>query len=346
MSSSCCNTKQDDIRVINRRTFLKTSAGAAAFAAFGDLAFNPKMVFAKGPLKNLIPFNKNLSTEWINSLTTRTQPEIYQGWDQQLKYVGMPVGGMGCGQLYIGGDGQLWHWDIFKSNYDRDPNHSERLDSMSAGGHYAKPIAQGEAYSHRNGAEVEQGFAIKIQHNGKTFTRRLNRHDFSEVTFRVEYPISKVNYVDGSLPIDINLEAFSPFVPLNEDDSALPVTVLSFKLTNTSNQKAHIDLIGWLENAVCPYNRDISVGVRKNWVSQIQNGVSIVSELVSDQEQEDLKKIHGHGSMSLSVINVSNDASIRTLPSFKLSENKVDWFNQFKSDNEESQQLSMDEMLL
>ena len=46
----------------------------------------------------------------------------------------------------------------------------------------------------------------------------LDKAGFPDVEFRGEYPIGTVRYVrrDGDpLPLDISLEAFSPFVPLN-----------------------------------------------------------------------------------------------------------------------------------
>ena len=45
------------------------------------------------------------------SRNTESSANVCSG--NELKYIGMPVGGIGSGQVYLGGDGHLWYWDIF-----------------------------------------------------------------------------------------------------------------------------------------------------------------------------------------------------------------------------------------
>ena len=79
----------------------------------------------------------------------------------------------------------------------------------------------------------------------------LDRTGFAEISFRGEYPIATVDYRDDALPVSVRLEAFSPFIPLNVDDSSLPVTVLCYQVKNTGTERLECELAGWLENAVC-----------------------------------------------------------------------------------------------
>jgi hypothetical protein len=67
----------------------------------------------------------------------------------------MPAGGIGAGQLYLGGDGRLWHWDLFNQHIG------------TGDGHYARPPLPD--------FPLEQGFALKITAGGKTQTRTLDR---------------------------------------------------------------------------------------------------------------------------------------------------------------------------
>ena len=219
---------------ISRRNVLRLVGGGA-----GALALGSRMPAFAGPFvaadfEKWIPADKKLSPAWVKSLFERGKPTIYQG--ESLKYIGMPVGGVCCGQLYLGGDGKLWHWDIFNK-------HIRTFDE-----HYAKPLPVS--------SPVAQGFAVSVSSGGKTETRALDKTGCPEVTFRGEYPIGMVNYgkIPG-LPVSVTLEAFSPFVPLSVDDSSLPATVMRFTVKNESSAKVDATLSGWLENAVCTNNR-------------------------------------------------------------------------------------------
>ena len=211
-----------------RRDFLKLSSAAALGMVFSRM---PAMAgpFTREDFDALVPADKKLSPEWVKSLFARGMPEVLRGGE--LKYVGMPVGGIGAGQLYLGGDGRLWHWDIFNSS------------SKTGSEHYAKPPIPNSPSA--------QKFSLKI--GGTTHT--LDRDGFSDITFRGEYPIGMVDYTDASIPLAVKLEAFSPFIPLNTDDSSLPATILQFTLRNTSAAPVEAVLYGELENGVCLNHR-------------------------------------------------------------------------------------------
>ncbi len=210
-----------------RRDFLKlTTAAAAGFLL-------SRMPIAAGPFTRedfdkLVPADKKLDPDWVKSLFARGEPTVYRGAD--LEKIGMPVGGICAGQLYLGGDGRLWHWDIFNQHIN------------TAQHHYANPLTPS--------SPLEQGFAVRVTAGGKSQTRKLDRTSWRDVTFNGQYPIGRVEYRDPDSPVTVSLDACSPFIPLNVDDSSLPATVMRFKLTNTSKQKAEVELAGWLENAV------------------------------------------------------------------------------------------------
>lgn len=181
--------------------------------------------FESADFESLVPRDKRLSPEWVQSLFERGQPEVFSGTDLDL--IGMPVGGLCAGQLYLGGDGKLWHWDIFNAMI------------RTGAEHYAEPL--------QPQSPLDQGFAIRIG----DVVKPLDRSGFEQITFRGEYPLARVEYSDGEVPVTVVLEAFSPFVPLDLEASSLPATVMRYTVTNRSEQPVEVELAGWLENAVC-----------------------------------------------------------------------------------------------
>lgn len=228
---------------IQRRDFVKTLALGAAGA------LTPTLGVMAGPFQasdfeKWVPADKKLDPQWVAALFARGQREVYRGPD--LEKIGMPVGGLCTGQLYLGGDGTLWHWDIF----------NQVLRTGAA--HYAQPL--------KPSSPIAQGFALRVAAAGKTQVRRLDASGFAEITFSGEYPIGQVEYRDPHVPLAVSLEAFSPFIPLNVDDSSLPVTVMRFTLKNTGREQAVVDLTGWLENGVCRNTGVRGTGNRHNRV--------------------------------------------------------------------------------
>ncbi|MDQ8183306.1 GH116 family glycosyl-hydrolase [Pelagicoccus sp. SDUM812005] len=321
---------------LQRRDFIKATGLAVGALWAGRL---PVMAgpFSQDDLAgHLVPVDKKFSRQWLDALTCRGEAEVFSG--EQLRYIGMPVGGIGCGQLYLGGDGRLWHWDIFKSNYHRE-KHEMRMDAMTMGGHYTKPVSMGEVYSDQNGAKVQQGFAIRAKSDDRVLERSLDQIGFPEVTFRGEYPVGRVSYEDSAFPAKVQLEAFSPFIPLNAKDSALPATVMRFTVTNRTERNCQIELAGWLQNAVCPYLADTSLGRRVNRLGASASRSSILSTIDGGDA---IAAEHGYGSSALTVLQ-GEGVRIRSAVTLKRPETI---FSELEIGTEESAAKPLDQALV
>ena len=230
--------------------------------------------FVKSDFAKMIPLDKKLSPAWVKSLTDRGEPETYRA--PHLSHIGMPVGGLFCGTMYLGGDGRLWLWDIFNSNaLGIEPAGAQfkgKTINPIGGSSYVEPLA---ADKYRG---VEQGFEITVKTAAGELRKTLDavpNTGFQEVTFTGEYPVGVVRYSDPSVPVTVKLEAFSPFIPLNVQDSSLPATIFRFEVTNSGNESSEIALTGHLENAVLSINKYLT-GTRRLRTSDV-TGATLVS---------------------------------------------------------------------
>lgn len=205
-----------------------SAAATAMFAARLPVMAGP---FSRPDFEKLVPADKRLDPAWVRSLTERGTPAVYRD-PIELNHIGMPVGGICCGQLYLSGDGRLWHWDIFNKH------------TRTGAEHYASPMPAA--------SPIQQGFALRS--GGKT--RRMDASGWKEVSFHGGYPIGIVHFRDGGCPIEVELEAFSPFIPLNLADSSLPATVLNFTLRNAGQGSETVEFGGWIENPICLHTAD------------------------------------------------------------------------------------------
>ncbi|PSR52635.1 hypothetical protein AHMF7605_03390 [Adhaeribacter arboris] len=294
------------IRKINRRDFLKQSSVlSASFLTSGlPVIAGP---FPPGALADgQIPVDKKLDPAWIKSLYQRGQVTTYLKTKNELNYIGMPVGGITCGTLYLGGDGRLWLWDIFNKNQEGiEPKELQWdigvLDKSNVvksrdGACYVQPA--------QNIRPLEQGFALQIKYENTTVIKQLKTEDWPEIKFEATYPFATIHYLDAGLPVLVQVEVYSPFIPLDAENSGLPAAIYSFQIINTSRKLVEVTIMGWLENKAGIYSGEQTIHQRYNTAYQ-QPGLSCVTGSIRAKGSalEELKLKPDYGSMTIASLN-------------------------------------------
>lgn len=302
----------------SRRDFIRKTGLFTAGLALLRFPVATKSIFEQGyPLHN-IPEQKNIDPSWIKSLYKRGKATKYYKSRNELKYIGMPVGGLHAGTVYAGGDGRLWLWQIYNETFEGSHEGIDPKTVMWNDGSSERKIRprDGAAYVDPTLADdkrvLEQGFAVKVIIGGKTFIKELNENFWDEVIFKPEYPIATIQYRSKDFPVAIDLKVYSPFIPLAAADSALPTTILKLTVKNTTGYKIQVSLLGWMENGASKLSGKEGTGERINTVSANTNSSSIFSSF--NTANEALKKAPDSGTMCFTLHYADGKANAQINP--------------------------------
>ena len=158
---------------------------------------------------------------------------IYQG--DHLNEISFPLGGIGTGSIGLSGTGRLIDWEIFNRPNKR---------SLNGFTHFTVKVEEeGRVVDTRvlnsDLPPPYMGEQISPDYGGYGFgpTRNLlaTVPHFRSATFTGEYPLARIDFSDETFPGAVALKAFNPLIPLQEDDSSLPVALFEPIVTNTAD---------------------------------------------------------------------------------------------------------------
>ena len=155
--------------------------------------------------------------QWEKEVRGPAQPRVY--FSDKHTDARMHLGGIGTGNFEIGADGQLTTWQLFNTLRD---------------GHVPFYFV------------AKAGETTKLlQTAGGPDWNRIKRIEMTG-----EYPAATLRFVDDELPVRIELEAFTPYAPLDASLSSMPVAFFRFRVHNPTAQAQSVSLGAMVTNPV------------------------------------------------------------------------------------------------
>ncbi len=164
----------------------------------------------------------------------------------QLPRSGLALGGIGAGWFEIRQDGGFYHWSIF-NNWPLFPgacyphNPKQTLFFML----WVKPENQNQRLVL---------LQIEDSHGGAA----IDGHEFQYIfpwisgvdTIRTKasFPFADLDFEQEGLPLRVSMRAWSPFIPGNVKDSALPLAYFDFDIRSTSDSPIQVQILAIARN--------------------------------------------------------------------------------------------------
>lgn len=176
----------------------------------------------------------------LESLYRPGEPRVYRG--RELDNIAFPLGGIGTGMISLGGWGQLRDFEIFNRPH-KGLSFKWTFFSLFARKGQDEPVTRvlqgpvGGVNFAGIGSGVDGWDGSGLPH-------------FRSVEFVGAFPFAHLHFDDPDVPLEVSMEAYNPFIPLNPDDSGLPIAMFCFHLKNPTDETVQATLFANLENKV------------------------------------------------------------------------------------------------
>lgn len=152
---------------------------------------------------------------------------------RKLREIAFPLGGIGTGTVSLTGAGGLAEWQI-RNHPNQDSFNEHSFFALWARKGSQKPVTrilEGPVQPpfNRHHRSVHGGH---FPGGGLGNSGVFGLPHVESTTFTGAYPMARVDYHDGALPVDVSLTAYNPMIPMNADDSGIPCAVFRFELHN------------------------------------------------------------------------------------------------------------------
>lgn len=155
-----------------------------------------------------------------------------------LQEIAFPLSGIGSGGLSISGIGALIDWEL---------TGRANKKSVNEYSHFAVKAEQdGKLIDarvlHGDLTNNLVGLPYAAHHHSWGFGHGPNRTTlagiahFPEVSFTGNFPFAHRTYQCDSMPAEIRLTAYNPFIPSDEDNSSLPAAFFEWEITSTAEK--------------------------------------------------------------------------------------------------------------
>ena len=171
----------------------------------------------------------------------------------------MPIGGIGTGDISIGGNGQ---W--------RDVEIMNKPAMGFYGAHSSKQAPFFMVFTKNSEGEKKTKTLmgpIPLEDYAGSEGSRTPNHGlprFTSASFDAAYPFATVNLQDDNMPVSVKAKVFNPFIPGNADASGIPIAVIRYEITNKTDKPLTVAVAGSMDNFI---GMDGSVAVVSKWNS-------------------------------------------------------------------------------